>query len=447
VTAVVASGARARLPVDRIVETLRHELRGVPSDTSPLALEPFVLPPPLYEELFCSARRLLALCHRAVLACGDDRDARAAALGATDEDYPPELYLDDVRLEDELAACMARPDVVVTAGGPRFVEFNVGGAVGGVVQTHLLLSAWTRAYGGASAPFRSYDPFPVRARLVARIAHERRLARTFLLVGSLRDFDASVTSRYLDAEPAFLRHQGFDAAYAEPEDLPAAIGSGRPRYELGLRHFNLLEWREHGIDYSPVADALAAGCLLLAPQTATFLANKKILAWLSEGRPWMSRADRRYVAHYVPWTRIVADTAVEWDGRRTDLLDLLVRERERFVLKPAIGVRGVGVLIGRDVPDADWTHAVEAAAHEGSTVAQAYVEPVRLPLKIADTDAGTALVEEVRPVFAPFVFGGEAAGCLVRYRRDGDSAGPINTAFGALRNIAVAADGRRPSWR
>jgi hypothetical protein len=95
------------------------------------------------------------------------------------------------------------------------------------------------------------------------------------------------------------------------------------------------------------------------------------------------------------------------------------------------------------VPDADWRHAVEAAAHEGSTVAQAYVEPVRFPLQIVD-DAGTAGVEEVRPVFAPFVFGGEAAGCLVRYRRDGDLAGPINTAFGALRNVAVAADRRRP---
>jgi hypothetical protein len=447
VTAVATSGVRTRPSVGRIVETLRDELRGVPADTSPIALEPFVLPPPLYEELFCSARRLLALCHRAVLACGDDRDARVAALGATDEDYPPELFLDDHRLEDELAACMARPDVVVTTGGPRFVEFNVGGAIGGVVQTHFLLRALTRAYGGASAPFRSYDPFPVRARLVARIAHERRLARTFLLVGSLRDFDASVTSRYLDAEPAYLRRQGFDAAYAEPEDVPAAIGSGPARYELGLRHFNLLEWREHGIDYSPVADALTAGCLLLAPQTATFLANKKILAWLSEGRPWMSRGDRRYVAHYVPWTRIVADTTVESDGRRTDLLDLLVRERERFVLKPAIGVRGVGVLIGRDEPDASWALAVEAAAREGSTVAQAYVEPMRLPLRIADADAGTAVVEKVQPVFAPFIFGGEAAGCLARYRRGDDATGPINTARGALRNIAVAANRRRPLCR
>lgn len=103
------------------------------------------------------------------------------------------------------------------------------------------------------------------------------------------------------------------AEFFEPEDLLEGLGlPGRPRYEVGLRHFTIPEWRGHGIDLAPVRTALDAGCTLISTQTAYLISNKKVLGWVSEGRPWMTEQDRDIVDRYLPWTRVVSDRATRW---------------------------------------------------------------------------------------------------------------------------------------
>jgi hypothetical protein len=416
-----------------VLETLHAELEDFPFPAGrPLA--PVVLSRRSYAELFWSARALLRLLRRAALASHPTRAGRLAALGVDEEEFP--LFTPDEEWELRYCICMARPDVAIGEAGPRFLEFNVSAAIGGVIETHVINGAWLRIYGD-QAPFVVPDPHDVRAAMFEGVFAERHIRPAVAMVGSMRDVPEGTAARYYTTEVDRLRRRGIDAEFFEPEELLAGIGPpGQLRFQTGIRNFAVPDWRQLGISIEPVRQALDAGCLLLAPQSSYFVANKKVMAWLSEGQPWMSEADDRLVQRYLPWTRVVADAATTWQGRRVDLLELLAAERERFVLKKATGMQGDGMLIGRVCRDAEWRAGLEAAAAANDTIAQEYVDFARYDLDIAGPD-GRPARWTTAPVFSPYLFGGRAAGCMVRYLPTGEPGITSVRTYGAMLNVAV----------
>lgn len=424
-----------------VAERLLFGMRDVPFRQRPVCLHPLVLPRATYEEMFVAGRALLDLLRRAVIEAGPTRTARIEALGADFGEYP--LFLDDDDLELRHSDCMARPDAVIAADGVKFLEFNVSGAVGNAVQTHLATTTWTEVFGGAgSAPFTSYLPFEARARFFGDLCKQMGSPPAVAIVGSVRDLFGGVRSaRYFDEEVSYLRNRGFAAEFFEPEDLLDGLGDpGRLRYRVGLRHFTTREWTELGIDWAPVKKALDAGCLLLATQSSYLLANKKVMGWVSEGQPWMTEDDHRLARRYLPWTRVVGDRATEWHGRTTSMPNLLVEERNHFVLKEAIGMKGLQVTIGRYVTDVEWEVAVHRAVRTGDSIAQEYVEAVPHPVEWVDAPGDEPQRSDVEPILSPFIMGGASAGCLARYFVTGAPEGPVSLeGFGAVMNVAVAA--------
>jgi hypothetical protein len=416
-----------------------HHLRQIGFREDSVAAQPLMVPRASAGELYGAAARLLALLRRAVLASGRTREERMAALGVGEWLHP--LFVDDDLFEERYCACMARPDVIVGPEGPRFLEFNVGGAIGAVVHTALLTRAWRDVHGrGGRVPFSSPDPFAVRADLFQSVAAELGLERGVAVLGTVRDVLGGTGTRYFDVEVEHLRGRGFAAEFFEPGDLPAAIdASGRFRYPLGLRHFTVVEWRSHGIDLGLVRQAMDAGCRFLAPQTAFLISNKKVLGWASEGRPWMTAADRELVRRYLPWTRVVRDGPVEWRGHRHDCAELLLAQREQFVLKTAFGMAGDGVMLGVETERARWAAAVESAVRNEDRVAQEYVEPGRCEIELTDGSASGTRLAEVAPCLGPYVFDGRPAGCLVRYFADGRAGVVSLYGTGALGNVLVTA--------
>lgn len=431
--------AEARPPAREVVDVLLEELEDIPFPRRPIELQPFVLPRHSYDELFRAGSALLDLLRRIVLGIASTRTGRLEALGVDESEYP--LFIEDEHLEQRYAACMARPDAVVGAEGPKFLEFNVSGAIGNSVQTCLVTRAWQRAYGGAAeVPFTGYDLFEERARLFESVCAELGVERRLAWVGSTRDLFGGVeTTRYYDVEVDYLRRAGFEAEHFEPEDLLEGLGlPGELRYPVGLRQFTVVEWEELGIDWEPVRRALDAGCLLLATQSSSLIANKKVMAWASEGVPGMSAADRELVRRYLPWTRIVRDGRTEWRGRSYDLPELLVDRREQFVLKKGIGMKGLQVTMGRVTGDAEWRAAVERAVANDDTIVQEYVEAARCPMDIVDEPDGEPYRIEVAPILSPFLFRGRGAGCLARYFTTSERTGPVSIeGYGALMNVAL----------
>ncbi|MFF2540972.1 hypothetical protein ACFVUY_00160 [Kitasatospora sp. NPDC058063] len=400
------------------------------------SLRPVMLPRSSYDELFTATADLLALLRRTLLERAPTAAGRIAALGADERMYP--LVMDGPA-EEDYATCIARPDVMVGASGPRFLEFNIGSGIGGVVDTALHTAAWVAAFGGPERmPFDAVDPLAVRDELFVRAVRALGVKPAVAIVGTLRDFGGP-PSRYFEIQEESLRRRGLAAETFEPEDLLDGLGlPGEPRYRLGLRHFTILEWLGHGIDLGPVRTALDAGVRLIASQTAYLIANKKVLGWVSEGRPWMTDRDRRTVERYLPWTRVVGDRPVERHGRTVPLPELLLERQEEFVLKPAIGMSGQQVLVGRSCPPQVWRGAVTAAAAAQDHIVQEWVEPVPHRMEFAGPDGSGSHQAEVVPVFSPFLFDGRAAGCMVRYLPpDRDGVVSIH-GHGALSNVAFA---------
>jgi hypothetical protein len=421
--------------VRRVAESMAADMEGLPFSIGG-ATTPIVVPAHSYDELMGAAERLLRLLERAGMGVAPDRAGRLLAHGVDEEAWP--LFWDDDELERRWCACISRADILVGPQGPRFLEFNVSGAVGGVTTTHVLTRSWQRAYAGsAGVSLDGPDPLAARAALYESMCAGLGARPAVAVVAAPHTMwaDPAAGARYLDVEVRFLRGRGIVAEHFEPERLLDGLGlPGRLRFATGLRYMTIPEWREHGVSLEPLRAALDAGCRLLSPQSSYFVADKKVFAWLSEGQPWMSDEDRAFVARYVPWTRVVADTATTWRGRRHDLLDLLLRERERFVLKEAFGMMGLGMSIGRDCSDGGWSDAV-ARAVGGDMIAQELVEGAFCEVGFAD-GGDRSEPRPVRPVLSPIVIGGRGAGCFVRCLPP-DISGDIVSAsrHGAIRNV------------
>lgn len=400
-----------------VARRLRTELAGlaVPLD-EPLPAQPFVLPRRTYDELFGVTRAMLSLVRRAVLALGATWPARLAALEADPEDHPLLSGLDNT--ETDHCTMMARADIVVGESGPRLLDLRVGGAFEGPHETPAFAAVWRRTHAvDGRSPFTGHDPSAARTASFEDVCARRGLPRSVAVLG--RAPDAAGPGQVHERDLEQFRSRGFRAGFFEPGALPGALGRpGRLRYALGLCRPAPAGWSDAEVE--ALRDAQRAGLLLLPPQSSGLLANRRALALVSEGLPWMTRGERLLVERWLPWTRISVAGRTWRDGRECELPGLLLRDREQFVLKRAVGVRGRSALVGRHTAASEWRQEVERAFWEGDCVAQEYVEPASCPLEFTD---GTALwTSQVTPVLSPMLFGGRPGGCLARYVHGGSAA-------------------------
>lgn len=414
-----------RLIFDAIRDT------GVPlRDFVPIS--PILVTPQEQRALQFAATALLDLCRRTVLYLSDSTAGRLDAYGADSTDYP--LFTSDTAFEEGLCDVFARPDFILTDDGPCLLEFNVSGAIGGVPELSTMQAGLRAAYGRRRNVSWSWsDPYRDRARAFGRISSRHGFDRTAIVVGSVRDMKHTSKPKIFDLEVEALRDQGFAAEFVEPDSIDSYLEAA-PTPKLGLRMFTVPEWAEAGIELGSVRRLLDRGCWLLGPQSSAFLANKKTLAFLSEGMPWMTRRDHALVTQYLPWTRLVGDRqTTNSHGDQVDLLPYCLQYQDSLVLKEAIGMQGMQVTIGSECSAAQWEESVHRAASDGGSIIQRLVTPTTRAVWLShgDAESDNELVR-TRPIVSYFVFDGQASGGWARFRPD-DSYGIVSReGFGAF---------------
>lgn len=382
-----------------------------------LPAAPLALPRAAYAELFRVSAALLDLVRRTALESAPTTAGRLAAYRMPRSEH--RLFTADPFVEERYADCVARPDIVVGPDGPRFLEFNISGALGGPVENHCHLTVWRALYTDERGrlPFADHDPLTARAEMFRALCAELGAPPRIALLGSARDQGGS--TRYFDLQTARLNSHGLVARFFEPEDLHEAWDCpAHLRHPLGLRDFTIPDWAGLGIDTAPVQQALDHGCLLVGTQTSTFLSSKLTMGMLSEGRPWMTTAERALVDTYLPWTRVLSERWTTRDGRKVDLVRYAVDHRESLVLKAGLGMSGEQVVIGRDAGQAEWEAAVARAAEEGTSVVQEFVEPRTCRLAVVADGLDESYDLDVAPVLGPLLFCGRPAGVFARFSAD-----------------------------
>jgi len=303
---------------------------------------------------------------------------------------------------------LGRMDLFVVDGVPKVMEFNTDGTAGWH-YTAALTALWRERQGLPPEE----RPLPERL-LEELLACFRRWDRTGVdrPTIALVDWADVGTRAEQEALADLFASRGCPASVVDPRELRKAGGRLLgPRGEIHLVYRRLVseEAFQRAREIGPFLEACTDGSACVVGSFRTDPAwSKTLLAVLSD--PSLSaplpRPLREAVAGHVPWTRLVREGEVEYAGTRRDLRSLLLSDRESFLLKPARGYEGRGLVAGPYASPSQWASAVERAfARPGTWVVQEFLRP-----------GATAFPDGVRRCLQPgaYVLEGRLAGFLAR---------------------------------
>jgi hypothetical protein len=189
-----------------------------------------------------------------------------------------------------------------------------------------------------------------------------------------------------------------------------------------------------GVD-TPLLRAVRDGRVCMVNSARGKILHKKAsLAVLTDERNlgMFDREAVQAIRDYVPWTRVVEERRTVHHEKEVDLVPHVLRNRERFVLKPNDDYGGAGIVLGWTVDDAEWEQALARA------LAAPYIvqERVAIPYELYPSMDGDRMVVAERMIdTAPFVsYGTHCDGVLTR----------LSTA--ALLNVTAGGGSTVPSF-
>ncbi|HEY4059962.1 MAG TPA: hypothetical protein VGM39_25275, partial [Kofleriaceae bacterium] len=157
--------------------------------------------------------------------------------------------------------------------------------------------------------------------------------------------------RLLHVDAAMLRHHD------------GALWAGDER--IDLIHLSLSKVLDGSGPPAQVLEAIASGAARLPYGfSRAFCAHyKATFEVLSdpEHEGMFDVETRRILQTHVPWTRVLHPRKTTFHGAEVDLVELITKERERFVIKPSGAFGGAGVVLGWEATEARWAQAMKIA--------------------------------------------------------------------------------------
>jgi hypothetical protein len=164
------------------------------------------------------------------------------------------------------------------------------------------------------------------------------------------------------------------------------------------------------------------------------LSDKLNLAILSqsEDSDLFTLQEREIIKKYIPWTRKLTDGNVKFGTKTFNLPNFVLSNRTKLVLKPAEGLGGENVFIGRYTPRAQWEGLIKNATGERNWVVQEYTESFPYLFQ-----AGSSGCTEHHAIWGLFAFGNRYAGGFLRILPKENGKGVINTRQGAEKTVIL----------
>lgn len=418
-TRVLDSGVRHWKQIHEKVPTYNERWRP---------LRPIIMTSSQWAALHALADRVSALilqaCQRRARTAGELRIALGVPEGRI------RLLHEDEVLSEELLIS-SRPDILFAGGVPKFVEFNIDGALGGAFDSDNLATAFAAAFATDSVPDLYSVPMANRGRLETINAwlgdtDDRAVAMVMdWSVGHAGPTEPREFLKYLQPVADQAATIGFELI---PFWLHMVEKSVDDRLLVDGREINHV-WRMFVPDTAPPTDGrdaieavVNAGNLRCFTSSASWLlTNKLVLAWLWEDLPLLSAADAEIVRAHIPRTLLLT----------SDLVADAVARQTELVLKPEDGSSGRDVLIGRDTTADEWRTGVERGVADGTFLLQELVDSDRLPMDFIDIHTEEVVRQGVPCCFGPYLFGHQQCGGEVRMGFPGGGA-VMNVGRGAL---------------
>jgi hypothetical protein len=169
-------------------------------------------------------------------------------------------------------------------------------------------------------------------------------------------------------------------------------------------------------EYPALLNAYRAHAVCLVNSFRSKLIHKKALfAVLTDNKRagLFATAELNSIQSHVPWTRIVRDEITEYKGKEVNLLEFVLANNERLVLKPNDDYGGHGITIGWNADRQQWTQALDDALSNGDYLVQERVPTARETFPALTPDGHIQFAEQLVDL-DPLLFNGKVGSAFTR---------------------------------
>ena len=233
------------------------------------------------------------------------------------------------------------------------------------------------------------------------------------------DLEGMPTQTEFELFQEFFEREGHPAVICSPQQL--VYDNGRlsfKGFEIDIVYKRLLvnEYLPIMPQYPALLNAYRDHSVCMVNGFRSKLIHKKALfAVLTDERRarLFSQAEINAIKAHVPWTRLVRDEQTDYFGRDVKLLDFVLVNREKLVLKPNDDYGGHGITIGWNTNETLWREAVDGALQNGDYLVQERV-PTAREIFPALTEDGRVEFSEQLVDLDPLLFNGKVGSAFTR---------------------------------
>jgi hypothetical protein len=311
-----------------------------------------------------------------------------------------------------------RLDSFLQGDSLRFVEFNAESPAGiayadnlaELFQNFPVMQQFGRRYR-----FRGFMVRPCVERVLLKAWQE------FGGSGAPRiaivDYRGLPTATEFEMFREFFESRGLRTVVCDPRELEYQGGRLRWKdFEIDLVYRRVLvnEFLERLSEVGALLNAYRDRAVCVVNSFRVKLVHKKMLFGVLTDETlasFFTAEERAVIARHVPWTRRAQKGWTLREGKKIDLCDFILKNKDTLVLKPNDEYGGKGIFIGWECSSPEWEKALSTAL-EGSYVVQDKVQVARSVFP--GLSCGSIQYLDQLVDLDPYIFDGEVHGCLTR---------------------------------
>ena len=233
------------------------------------------------------------------------------------------------------------------------------------------------------------------------------------------DLEGMPTQKEFELFREFFEQEGYPAAICSPQQLEYQNGRlSAGGFEIDIVYKRLLvnEYLPIMAQYPALLNAYRDHAVCMVNSFRSKLIHKKALfAVLTDERraTLFSQTELAAIAAHVPWTRLLRVEQTRYNGREVELLEFVLANRDRLVLKPNDDYGGHGITIGWNTNETVWREAMEAALQVGDYLVQERVPTARETFPALTEDGRIEFSEQLVDL-DPLLFNGKVGSAFTR---------------------------------
>jgi hypothetical protein len=385
-------------------------------------LSPYLRPHFVLEEDFA---RVTKICETVWSAIQKVKDAAIADDSIIEELGVTAIERDLISIDPGYTAVSptARLDSFLTQKAYSFVELN-GESPAGI------------AY--ADAAYDIFSTLPAMKRFAETYRLRPLYGRRYMLDVLLRSYEEFLgrkpdripriaivdlkglpTQKEFELFKEFFEREGYPAIICSPDELEFAAG----RLRVGDAEIDIVYKRLLVNEYLPIIEqypallqAYRAGAICMVNSFRSKLIHKKAIFAVLTARRYahlFGEDERAAIGAHVPWTRRVRAEKSDYLDKEIDLLEFVLTNRDRLVLKPNDDYGGHGISIGWNTDELRWEEALRSALINGDYLVQERVPTARETFPAILSDGSIEFAEQLVDL-DPLLFNGKVQSAFTR---------------------------------